>query len=109
MAQTLKSGVLPERPLTAEDLEGDLIQPGHPLFGIVWINPQRMSGAPCFTGTRVPIKNLFDYLEGGEPLSEFLDGFPGVTREQAVAVIALAAAGLLEKLPSSRHCPSSQR
>src|ERR1051326_2464020 len=66
----------PETPLTSEDLRGDLIQPGHPLFGIIWINRERMSGAPCFAGTRVPIKNLFDYLEGGEPLDEFLDGFP---------------------------------
>ena len=73
------------RPLTAEDLEGDLIQPGHPLFGIVWINKQRMSGTPCFSGPRVPIKTLFDYVEGGEPLEEFLEDFEGVTREQAEA------------------------
>jgi uncharacterized protein (DUF433 family) len=86
------------KPLSAEALSGDRIQPGHPLFGIIWINPDRMSGAPCFTGTRVPIKNLFDYLEGGESLDEFLDGFPGVSREQAVAVIELAASGLLDKL-----------
>ena len=91
--------VHPEKPLTAEDLEGDLIQPGHPLFGIIWVNPERMSGAPCFSGSRVPIKHLFDYLEGGEPLSEFLEDFPGVTREQAEAVLALAADGLLESLP----------
>jgi uncharacterized protein (DUF433 family) len=80
-------------------LEGDLIQPGHPLFGIVWINPQRMSGAPCFAGTRVPLQNLFDYVAGGEPLSEFLEGFPGVTRQQAEAVMSLAAEGLLHSLP----------
>ena len=91
---TLPSG----KGLAAERLRGDLIQPGHPLFGIIWINPRRMSGAPCFTGTRVPIKNLFDYVKGGEPLEEFLEGFPGVTREQAVAVLELAEAGLLEKL-----------
>jgi uncharacterized protein (DUF433 family) len=88
-----------ERTLTREELNGDLIQPGDPLFGIVWINPERLSGAPCFSGTRVPIKNLFDYLEGGEPLGEFLEDFPGVTREQAEAVSSLAAQGLLEKLP----------
>jgi|ERR1700722_6788310 len=90
--------IQPETPLTAEDLEGDLIQPGHPLFGIIWINPERVSGTPCFSGTRVPIKHLFDYLEGGEPLDEFLDGFPGVTREQAVAVIEIARSRLLDEL-----------
>jgi len=77
-------------PLSSADLEGDLIQAGHPLFGIIWVNPQRMSGAPCFAGTRVPIRNLFDYIEGGEPLDEFLEGFPGVTREQAVAVLEMS-------------------
>jgi len=73
--------VLPARPLMREDLEGDLIQPGHPLFGVVWVNPERVSGAPCFAGTRVPIRALFDYLEAGDSLEEFLEGFPGVTRD----------------------------
>ena len=72
---------------------------GIPLFGVIWINPQRLSGAPCFYGTRVPVKNLFDYLEGGESLVEFLAGFPGVTHEQAVAVLELARNGLLAELP----------
>jgi hypothetical protein len=48
-----------------EFLEGDRIQPGHPLFGIIWINPKRVSGAPCFYGTRVPVKTLFDCLAAG--------------------------------------------
>jgi uncharacterized protein (DUF433 family) len=87
------------KPVDPDHLVGDLIQPDHPLFGVVWINRDRLSGAPCFYASRVPIKNLFDYLEGGEPLSEFLEDFPGVTREQAEAVISLAAEGLLEKLP----------
>jgi uncharacterized protein (DUF433 family) len=81
-----------------EDLRGDLIQPSHPFFGIVWINPLRMGGTPCFTGTRVPIKTLFDYLEAGDSLDDFFEGFPGVSREQAIAVIDLAATGLFEKL-----------
>jgi uncharacterized protein (DUF433 family) len=89
-----------QRPLTEEDLEGDLIQRDHPLFGIVWINPKRLSGAPCFAGTRVPIKTLFDYINGGEPLDDFLEGFPGVTREQAVAVLQSAESELLEHLPN---------
>ena len=64
--------------------------------GLIWTDPERMSGAPCFDGTRVPIKNLFDYLAGGESINEFLEGFPGVTREQAEAVLDLARQNLLE-------------
>ena len=64
--------------------------------GLIWTDPERMSGAPCFDGTRVPIKNLFDYLAGGESLDEFLEGFPGVTREQAEGVLDLARKNLLE-------------
>ena len=84
--------------MDAKLLEGDKIQPGHPLFGLVWINPQRLSGAPAFYGTRVPIKNLFDSLAAGETLEEFLDGFEGVSREQALAVLELASADLLADL-----------
>jgi uncharacterized protein (DUF433 family) len=58
-----------------------------------------MSSQPCFYGTRVPIRHLFEYLEGGDPLEEFLAGFPGVTREQCVAVLQLASHGLLAGLP----------
>ena len=91
----------PDRSETAitERLLGDLVQPGHPLFGTVWINPERMGGEPCFYGTRVPVQHLFDYLEGGDDLAHFLDGFPGVTREQTVAVLQLARRGLLAGLP----------
>ena len=83
----------------ADRLVGDLIQPGHPLFGTIWINADRMGGEPCFYGTRVPIQHLFDYLEGGDPLAEFLDGFPRVTREQAIAVLRIARRDLLAGLP----------
>src|SRR4051794_29941107 len=81
-------------------LEGDRVQPGHPLFGLVWINPNRVSGAPCFYGTRVPLKNLFDSIAAGESLEEFLDGFEGVSREQAMAVLELAGNDLLDDLES---------
>lgn len=90
----------PSRPLTEEELEGDLIRPGDALFGIVWINPQRMSGAPCFAGTRVPITSLFQHIEAGDPLDVFLDDFPGVTREQAVAVLELSQEKLFAELGS---------
>lgn len=50
-------------------------------------DPEKLSGTPVFAGTRVPVKNLFDCLEGGESLEEFLDQFPTVTREQALGVL----------------------
>jgi uncharacterized protein (DUF433 family) len=62
--------------------------------GVVEINPDKVSGTPVFAGTRVPIKNLFDYLEGGETLEDFLEGFPPVTREQAIAVLEMAERSL---------------
>ena len=79
------------RPVLPEDLEGDAIRPGNPLFGTMWINPNRMSGAPCFYGTRVPVKHLFDYLRAGHTIAAFLDDFPGVTRQQAEVVLDRAA------------------
>src|SRR4051812_7360584 len=83
------------RDLSASDLDGDAIQPGHPLFGLVWINPERMSGIPCFAATRVPLRTLFDHLEAGDSLEKFLKGFPSVTRAQAIAVMEASAAALL--------------
>ena len=53
-------------------------------------SPEIMSGTPVFKGTRVPIKNLFDYVETGETLDSFLADFPSVTKEQAVQVLELA-------------------
>ena len=53
-------------------------------------DPEIMSGALCFTGTRVPVKNLFDYLEGTSSLEEFLEDFPSVTWARAVAVLEAA-------------------
>jgi uncharacterized protein (DUF433 family) len=66
--------------------------------GIIEIDPDKLSGTPVFRGTRVPIKNLFDYLEGGETLEDFLEGFPPVTREQAVAVLEMAEKSLLKEV-----------
>ena len=55
-----------------------------------WVDPERLSGAPCFKGTRVPVDSLFTNLESGLSLDEYLDCFPDVTREQAVAVLEYA-------------------
>src|ERR1700722_16777336 len=87
-------------PIDPDRLVGDKIQPGHALFGLIWINPNRMHGTPCFYGGRVPIQNLFDCLEAGQTLNEFLDDFEGVSREQSLAVLDLAARGLLGELES---------
>ena len=56
----------------------------------IWVDPERLSGAPCFKGTRVPVDSLFTNLESGLSLDEYLDCFPDVSREQAVAVLAYA-------------------
>ncbi len=58
-------------------------------------SPKRLGGEPCFTGTRVPVRALIDYIEGGHPLPEFLTDFPAVSREHAVAVLELARQALL--------------
>jgi uncharacterized protein (DUF433 family) len=80
-------------PVAPEHLVGDLIQSGHPLFGLIWINPERVSGTPCFYGTRVPIKTLFDALAAGQRVEEFLDDFEGVSlsRDQTEALLQLPA------------------
>jgi uncharacterized protein (DUF433 family) len=57
------------------------------MSSVVKIDPEIMSGAPCFAGTRVPIQNLIDYLEGGDSIEDFLEGFPTVSREQVVAFL----------------------
>jgi uncharacterized protein (DUF433 family) len=54
---------------------------------VVIIDPEIQSGAPVFAGTRVPVKNLFDYLEAGDSLDRFLEEFPSITREMAVAAL----------------------
>lgn len=61
-------------------------------------DPEIMSGEPVFHGTRVPFKNLTDYLEHGHTLDEFLDDFPGVTREAAIAALEEARSSLAASL-----------
>jgi uncharacterized protein (DUF433 family) len=54
---------------------------------VISIDPEVMSGTPCFAGTRVPIRSLFDYLEGGHPLADFFEDFPTVTNEQVTDLL----------------------
>ena len=60
-------------------------------------DPDVMHGTPVFRGTRVPVQTLFDYLEGGETLDDFLDGFPTVSRELAIQTVEEAKHLLLAR------------
>ncbi len=62
---------------------------------LITVDPEIHGGTPVFAGTRVPIKTLFDHLEGGDTLELFLDDFPSVSRELAIAVLEQARAALL--------------
>lgn len=64
---------------------------------VVKIDPEIMSGVPCFAGTRVPIQNLIDYFEGGDSVDDFLDGFPTVSRQQAIAFLEEAKESVLAR------------
>lgn len=61
-------------------------------------DPEILGGTPVFVGTRVPFQTLLDYLEAGDPLDEFLEDFPTVSREQAVAALEAAKELLLDRL-----------
>lgn len=62
---------------------------------VIHSDPEILGGTPVFIGTRVPVRNLLDYLEAGDSLNEFLDDFPSVSREQATAALELAKEMLL--------------
>jgi uncharacterized protein (DUF433 family) len=66
------------------------------LQGIIQSNPEIMGGTPVFVGSRVPLQNLIDYLEGGESVEDFLEAFPAVKREQVIAVIEAGKLKMLE-------------
>jgi uncharacterized protein (DUF433 family) len=57
---------------------------------VIHADPEILAGEPVFIGTRVPLRNLFEYLEAGDSLEVFLDAFPDVTRDQAIAALELA-------------------
>ena len=64
---------------------------------VVHTAPEIMSGTPVFVGTRVPFQTLLDYLEAGQPLSEFLEDFPTVSKQQAIAALEQAKEALLAR------------
>lgn len=69
--------------------------------GVVTIDPAILTGAPCFTGTRVPVQTLLDFIESGDTLDKFLEAFPRVRREQAIQFLELAKDRLLAECGSS--------
>ncbi len=72
------------------------------LQSVIHSDPEIMSGTPVFVGTRVPVQAMVDYLEAGDSLDEFLDDFPSVRREQALAALELAKEMLIAHAYSAR-------
>jgi len=68
-------------------------------ISLVSRNPEIMSGALCFTGTRVPVQNLFDYLEGSSSLEDFLEDFPSIPRKTAILVLEAARERIFADAP----------
>ena len=63
---------------------------------IISVSPEIMGGTPVFSGTRVPVQTLLDYLKAGESIDDFLDGFPTVTREQVITFLEEAGKQLID-------------
>jgi uncharacterized protein (DUF433 family) len=71
------------------------------LVAVIHQDPEIMGGTPVFVGTRVPFQTLLDYLEAGDPLGEFLEDFPSVSRDQAVAALEQAKDALIARAHSA--------
>ena len=69
---------------------------------VVHSDPEILGGVPVFIGTRVPVQNLFDYLEAGDRIDDFIEDFPSVTREQAIAALESARAALMNREGAAR-------
>jgi uncharacterized protein (DUF433 family) len=70
------------------------------LSEVIWVDPERMSGTPCFKGTRVPVQCLIDYIQGNSTLEEFFEDYPSVSREQVTRFLELAKEQLVECVSS---------
>ncbi|MGH9834124.1 MAG: DUF433 domain-containing protein [Blastocatellia bacterium] len=92
--QTITSAAGAER-----DLSTELVPQSDPRAAFISIDPERLGGVPCFVGTRVPVRYLWEYLIKGKSLDSFLDDFDGVPREEAVAALQQAYDLLFEGLP----------
>jgi len=92
----VEQGVLEEAEVSTE-----LVPPSDVRANIVSIDTARLGGTPCFVGTRVPIKYLWEYLIKGKTLDAFLDDFEGVPRDEAIAALQQAYERFMEGLPRS--------
>ncbi|WP_293341978.1 DUF433 domain-containing protein [Microcoleus sp. CAWBG58] len=72
-------------------------------FQIISISGEIMGGTPVFIGTRVPVQTLFDYLEAGESIDDFLDGFPTVTRDQVIALLEVLRKQLIAMVAGKKQ------
>ena len=90
----VEQGVLEEA-----DVSTELVPPSDGRADIVSIDTERLGGTPCFVGTRVPIKYLWEYLIKGKTLDAFLEDFEGVPRDEAIAALQQAYERFMEGLP----------
>jgi uncharacterized protein (DUF433 family) len=67
---------------------------------VIWVDPERVSGTPCFKNTRAPVQNFLDYIEGGSTIDEFFQDYPSVTRDQVIEFLELAKEQLVECVSS---------
>src|SRR5207248_4779831 len=97
------------RGLREEINSTELLPASDPRSEFLSIDSERLGGAPCFSGTRVPVRYLFEYLKGGKSLETFLDDFDGVPRGEAVAALQQAEERLMEGLPHLEDSSPSLR
>ena len=95
----MQQAQLPDVLRAGEPEDTELVPQSDPRSMLISVDPQRMGGTPCFAGTRIPIKHLWDYLEGGGTIEEFMDDFEGVSRERCIQVLQMARESLMEGLP----------
>lgn len=72
------------------------VEVGEMSIEVINRDPEILGGTPVFAGTRVPVRAIFDYLEAGDDINEFLDDFPSVSRDQAIALLAAARENLID-------------
>ena len=72
------------------------VEVGEMSIEVINRDPEILGGTPVFAGTRVPVRAIFDYLEAGDNINEFLDDFPSVSRDQAIALLAAARENLID-------------
>lgn len=97
-ATTLRGGTQ-----VSDDRDSELVPKGDPRSSVISIDPERMWGTPCFAGTRIPIRSLFDHLKSGVSLDEFLDQFEGVSRDACARVLDMACERLVDDSPQSKQ------